>query len=240
MDHEKIIHILREGDVAIHGQFVRGSNYTFLTRVRLGEEEVEAVYKPARGEQPLWDFPERSLGKREAAAYEVSQFLGWDLIPPTVYRMSKSPLGPGSLQFFFRHDPEAHYFSLRDTHIDKMLAICTFDCLVNNADRKGGHVLMSEDSHIWCIDQGLCFHVEDKLRTVIWDFAGQRIPNALLDDIHRLSNDLHSKDGLKSRLHPLLEPEEIGALLNRCNHSISHPFLPEYDPFRRMVPYPPL
>ena len=135
------------------------------------ETRIEAVYKPARGEQPLWDFPASSLGKREAAAYEVSQYLGWDLIPPTVYRTKSLPLGAGSLQLFFRHDPQIHYFSLVKSERPKLLQVCIFDCLVNNADRKGGHVLQDEDGHLWCIDQGLCFNEEDKLRTVHLGFC---------------------------------------------------------------------
>ena len=201
---------------------------------------VEAVYKPAKGEQPLWDFPAMSLGKREAAAYEVSQFLGWDLVPPTVYRLKNAPLGPGSLQLFFRHDPLVHFFTLPEEDRPKMLQVCVFDCLVNNADRKGGHILKDEGGHIWCIDQGLCFNEEDKLRTVIWDFAGQKIPQALMEDIHRMKIGLAGGGELTGALGSLLEPVEIGALRNRCEQFIQYPFLPAYDPTRRMVPYPPL
>jgi hypothetical protein len=240
MDHALVKDIMNSGNITVHGQFLRGSNYTFLARVEKENKRVEAVYKPARGEQPLWDFPERSLGKREAAAYEVSRYLGWDLVPPTVYRAKSAPLGPGSLQVFFRHDPLIHFFSLSEEDRRKMLPVCVFDCLVNNADRKGGHILQDEDGHLWCIDQGLCFHTEDKLRTVIWDFAGEEIPGVLLEDVQRMGTGLTRGGDLARSLKSLLEPAEIGALRLRCTAMIQHPFLPVYDHSRRMVPYPPL
>ena len=240
MDYAFIEDLLTSGTITIHGQFLRGSNYTFLARVENEAGRVEAVYKPAKGEQPLWDFPEMSLGKRETAAYLVSQFLGWDLVPPTVYRVKDAPLGPGSLQVFFRHDPSVHFFTLSDEDKQRMLPVCIFDCLVNNADRKGGHIIKDEDGHLWCIDQGLCFHEEDKLRTVIWDFAGQEIPQILLTDVGRLEIGLAGGGGLASTLGSLLEPVEIEAMRKRCVQLIQDPFLPAYDPSRRMVPYPPL
>lgn len=240
MDHPLIKKILLSGQITLHGQFLRGSNYTFLARAESNGDSIEAVYKPARGEQPLWDFPASSLGKREAAAYEVSQYLGWDLVPPTVYRTKNLPLGAGSLQLFFRHDPLIHYFSLVESERPKLLQVCIFDCLINNADRKGGHVLQDEDGHLWCIDQGLCFNEEDKLRTVIWDFAGQSIPGDLLNDIERLEQALEKNFELTDILRQLLTPVEIGALRLRCLRIVSDPILPIYDQRRRMVPYPPL
>jgi hypothetical protein len=240
MDHHLIKKILLSGKITLHGQFLRGSNFTFLARVESKGDNIEAVYKPNRGEQPLWDFPASSLGKREAAAYEVSQSLGWDLVPPTVYRKKTLPLGAGSLQLYFRHDPQIHYFSLPESERPKLLQVCIFDCLVNNADRKGGHVLKDEDGHIWCIDQGLCFNEEDKLRTVIWDFAGQLIPGELLNDIQRLVQALEKNGESTIVLQQLLSPVEIGALRLRCLRILSDPRLPIYDQSRRMVPYPPL
>jgi len=240
MDDAKIIEILTSGQLTLHGMFLRGSNYTFLARVEKNGERLEAVYKPARGEQPLWDFPAKSLGKREAAAYIVSDFLGWDLVPPTVYRKQKAPLGQGSLQFFFRHDPLVHFFTLPEDSRGKNASICTFDLVVNNADRKGGHVLLDEEGHTWCIDQGLCFHEQDKLRTVIWDLGGQPIPEPLLADIQRMEQNLADNGEALTRLKPLLQPAEIGILRERCRRILNHPVFPLYDQSRRMVPYPPL
>lgn len=233
--------ILLNGKASLQGMFLKGSNYTFLTCLEDGVgNSVQAVYKPAKGEQPLWDFPANSLGKREAAAYEISQFLGWELVPPTVFRSKKLPLGPGSLQFFFRHDPAIHFFTLSGSVREKLVAVCTFDLLVNNADRKGGHILQDEDGHLWCIDQGLCFHEEDKLRTVIWDFAGRHIPENFIKDIIKLETSLKDNKDLVEKLSGLLAAVEIGALRERCKQLIANPVLPEYDQTRRMVPYPPL
>ena len=233
--------LLLTGNATLQGMFLKGSNYTFLAHLEdSAGNSVQVVYKPAKGEQPLWDFPANSLGKREAAAYEVSQFLGWELVPPTVFRKKKLPLGPGSLQFFFRHDPAMHFFALNGSNHEKLIAICTFDLVINNADRKGGHILQDEHGHVWCIDQGLCFHEEDKLRTVIWEFAGQFIPADLVEDIFRLETELGNKDGLFETLSELLAPVEIGTLRERCKRLMANPVLPEYDQSRRMVPYPPL
>lgn len=240
MDHASITEILSTGIITLHGMFLKGSNYTFLARVEKYGEKLEAVYKPARGEQPLWDFPAKSLGKREAAAYIVSVSLGWDLVPPTVYRNKKAPLGPGSLQMFFRHDPLVHFFTLPVGNRGKIPTICTFDLMVNNADRKGDHVLLDEKGHIWCIDQGLCFHEQDKLRTVIWDLGGQPIPEPLLADIHRMEQKLAIDGDLQTSLKHLLHPAEIGMLRERCRRILNHPVFPVYDQSRRMVPYPTL
>ena len=123
---------------------------------------------------------------------------------------------------------------------EELVAVCTFDLLVNNADRKGGHILQDEDGHLWCIDQGLCFHEEDKLRTVIWDFAGRHIPENFIKDIIKLETSLKDNNDLVEKLSGLLAPVEIGALRERCKQLIANPVLPEYDQTRRMVPYPPL
>lgn len=240
MNDHHVIATLINGTLTLHGMFLHGSNYTFLARVQSGGDQVEAVYKPAKGEQPLWDFPASSLGKREAAAYEVSAFLGWDLIPPTVYRRRKAPLGPGSLQVYFRHDPLDHYFNLPTELKPRLIQVAVLDVLINDADRKGGHVLLDETGHLWCIDQGLCFHEQDKLRTVIWDFAGQAVPGNLLEDIRKLLDSLQPESDMFVRLTPLLSPVEISALGQRCLSLLEHPILPEYDPRKRLVPYPPL
>jgi len=240
MDIHPVLTILSNGTMTLRGMFLHGSNYTFLARVQKDGECIDAVYKPARGEQPLWDFPAHSLGKRETAAYEVSSFLGWDLIPPTVYRRRKAPLGPGSLQFYFRHDPLDHYFNLPPELKPRLVEIAVLDVLINNADRKGGHILLDEAGHLWCIDQGLCFHEQDKLRTVIWDFAGQTVPKPLLEDIRCLQDSLQSGSDMYLKLKPLLSPAEIGSLGQRCLRMLANPILPQYDLHRRSVPYPPL
>ncbi len=165
-----------------------GSNYTFLVNVHhpastrgAGHvQELQAVYKPSKGEQPLWDFPDATLAHREVAAYLVSEALGWNFVPYTALR-EDGPYGPGSIQQYIAYDPNYHYFNFTDEDKARLAPVMLFDLLCNNADRKGSHVIFEEGTHkMWLIDHGLCFHEEDKLRTVIWDYAGQSIPDELL------------------------------------------------------------
>ncbi len=191
------------------------SNATFLVEVALDAAQGLAVYKPARGERPLWDFPP-GLFKRELAAWLLSEALGWGLVPPTVVR-DDAPYGPGALQHFVEADFEQHYFTLvRDpAHHGLLQRICVFDLLANNADRKSGHCLLGPDGRIYAIDNGLCFHVEPKLRTVVWDFGGTAIPEALVADVRRLV-----RAGLPGALGELLEPAERKALLARARRLV--------------------
>ena len=169
-----------------------------------------AVYKPERGERPLWDFPP-GLFKRELAAYYLSEALGWHLVPLTVRR--DGPYGDGSLQEFVHADFSQHYFTLcEDTaHRERLLRLCVFDLISNNADRKSGHCLLGPDGRVWAIDNGLCFNVEPKLRTVIWDFAGTPLPGDVRDDLRRLV-----KEGAPASLVELLAEEECVALVGRA------------------------
>jgi uncharacterized repeat protein (TIGR03843 family) len=186
------------------------SNATFLVEVTLEGTAALAVYKPERGERPLWDFPS-GLFRREIAAYHLSEALGWGLVPLTL-RRDDGPYGEGSLQAFVDADFEQHYFTLREdaTHHDRLRRICAFDLVANNADRKGGHCLLA-GSTIYAIDNGLCFHVEPKLRTVIWDFAGEPIPEEVRADLRRLA-----ERGLATTISELLEPGEGAAILKRA------------------------
>ena len=171
MSDATVERVLTEGDVEVHGRIAGSSNATLLVTCRLGSEELLAVYKPSKGERPLWDFP-GGLFRREVAAYVLSEHLGWGLVPETVER-HEGPFGPGSVQRFVHEDGTSHYFTLRDEprwHAS-LMRLCAFDVVANNADRKSGHVLLAED-RLWAIDNGLCFNRRDKLRTVIWDFGG--------------------------------------------------------------------
>ncbi len=241
--HQDTLALLAQGELEITGKFLWGSNYTFFAEVRHLDQTVQAVYKPTRGERPLWDFPTASLGRREAAAYTVSQALGWGFVPPTVYR-KKAPIGPGSLQLFIEHDPEYHYFNFSEEDRQRLKPVALFDILINNADRKGSHILVDADRHLWLIDHGLCFHVEEKLRTVIWDFAGQEIPDEMCEDLNRLYQLLTgaSPDSidLVGNLRVNLSPAEVRALARRAEHLVnSHRFpLPDLD--RRPFPWPQL
>ncbi len=207
------------------------SNGTYL--VTVGEDlatPMAAIYKPGRAERPLWDFPD-GLYRREVAAYHLSEGLGWNFVPPTVER-SEGPLGPGSLQQFVDADFEQHYFTLLedDRHHPVLKRMAAFDYLANNADRKGGHCLLDAEGRVWGIDHGLCFHTQPKLRTVIWDFAGEAVAEEDLEDVERLR-----RDGLPDGLAATLHPEECRALESRVRRLLSHGRLPEP---RSNHPYP--
>jgi uncharacterized repeat protein (TIGR03843 family) len=223
--------LLHRGEMRVRGRLPGSSNATFLVDLVLGEVSTPAVYKPGRGERPLWDFPP-GLFKRELAAYHLSEALGWGLVPPTVGR--EGPYGAGSLQVFVAADFEQHYFTLRENpaHHDWLRGICLFDLVANNADRKAGHCLLAEDGRIYAIDNALTFHVEPKLRTVIWDFAGESIPTRLGEDVRRLLGT-----GLPSSLADLLEPAEQAALLARARGVVADGRFPA-DLSGRRYPWP--
>ena len=233
-DSDPILSALSSGTIELKGQFVWGSNYTFLVQVTQGDETQPAVYKPARGERPLWDFPEGTLAQREVAAYVVSRALGWDLVPPTVLRLD-GPAGAGSLQLFVDADPERHYFTFTEAEKQRLRPVAVFDLLINNADRKGGHVLLGESEHMWLIDHGVCFHAEDKLRTVIWDFVGEPIPRELLAALRRLRQALLDDGALRTELGGLLAAEEVEALQARTDRLLR---LKRFPPPGADRPYP--
>jgi len=235
---DPLLALLSTGALELKGQFMWGSNYTFLAEVRLGHEIAAAVYKPARGERPLWDFPEGTLVQREVAAYVVSRALGWDLVPPTVLRPD-GPAGPGSLQLYVEADPERHYFAFSDEERQRLRPVAAFDLLVNNADRKAGHVLLGEGGRLWLIDHGVCFHAEDKLRTVIWDFIDEPMPRELLQDIRSFRRALESDAALQDELGGLLAPEEVTALRARAGRLIRSGRFPGPSA-GRPYPWPPI
>ena len=212
------------------------SNATFLVNASLDDIEVPAVYKPRRGERPLWDFAEGTLCNREVAAYELSAATGWGIVPETVLR--DGPYGIGMVQRFIDHDPEEHYFTLLEAHADDFKRFAVFDVLANNADRKGGHCLRAlADGHVWGIDHGLTFHVADKLRTVIWDFAGEPVPEPIVATIECILDEL---DGgtLGRRLGELLAPSEVEAVGDRARGLLRKGKFPVPDEGYHAVPWP--
>ena len=206
--------LLRElPDVKLLGVLHGASNYTFLARLGPhGDSGLQAVYKPARGESPLWDFEAGTLYRREVAAYELSRSLGWPNIPPTVVRR-KAPHGVGALQLFIEADGR-HFLAQNDAPEETWLRIALFDVITNNADRKSGHCLFDAEDRVWVIDHGLTFHVDPKLRTVIWDFAGRPLPSDLCGDLERALIDVERGDA-KARLAELIEPTEVRVLKRR-------------------------
>ncbi|MGH9127961.1 MAG: SCO1664 family protein [Acidimicrobiales bacterium] len=226
------LEVLAHGEVEVEGRMPWSSNGTFLVTCRAPTGELAAIYKPHRGERPLWDFP-GGLYRREVAAYELSVVLGWGQVPETVLRPD-APLGVGSLQRFVPADFSQHYFTLMEAeeNHDALREICAFDLLVNNADRKAGHCLAGLDGRIWAIDNGLCFHVEPKLRTVIWDFAGEELPARLLEGLERLAG------APPECLEGLLAPDDARAVSCRAATLLAHPRLPAPDPELRPYPWP--
>lgn len=224
---------LQHGEYEITGQFAFGSNYTFLANVYHEGKKYPAVYKPLRGEQPLWDFPENSLAGREVAAYLVSEELGFHIVPFTTLR-EDGPYGAGSLQQFIDYDPEYHYFNFSDEDKQLLRPVVLFDVFCNNADRKGSHVFFEKDTHkLYAIDHGICFHEDNKLRTVLWDFAGQKIPENLLALLSGVK-------GLLPSLEPYLNPRELSALCTRAESIIKKGVFHRQPRDRRALPWPPL
>lgn len=198
------------------------------------------MYKPVRGETPLWDFAAGSLARREVAAFLLSEAIGWHIVPPTVLRKKGLPFGKGSVQQFIDHDPQKHYFNLSPSEKERLRPVALFDCLVNNADRKGSHILLARDGRVFCIDHGVCFHPEDKLRTVIWDFSGQSIPSELLQDVEQLVARLQFTPELLSELVKFLRKGEIKAMISRGRFLLKTGKFPEIDKTRRQIPWPPV
>ena len=232
---------LQEGEIELQGQFMPGSNYTFLVQVRHNGREMPAVYKPARGEQPLWDFPENTLARREVAAYLVSEAFGFHFVPCTVLREDVPPYGTGSLQQYIEYDPEYHYFNFSEEDKARLQPVELFDVLVNNADRKGSHVLIEAGTRkLWAIDHGLCFHEEDKLRTVIWDAAGHAIPESMLTALAAVPALLEAGTPLRLDLRPYLSAAEIEAMIRRADQLLSDGIFPSPPRHRRAFPYPPV
>ena len=229
----RVVDALRGGDIELIGRLEWSSNATFLASVTSSSGDLQAIYKPVRGERPLHDFPP-GIGRREVASFELAAALGWDLVPETV--MVDGPLGEGSLQRFVEVDYADHYFTMIEDHTPDLIAqlrrMCCFDLLANNTDRKSGHVLLDADQHVWGIDNALTFHAEFKLRTVIWDFAGEPIEATLTSDIADMLDS-----GLPTELEELLDPFERDAVLTRARAVVTEGRFP-IDETGRRYPWP--
>ena len=217
-------------DLINHGEIVScqltpaGSNYTFLAQLELNGRKGLALYKPRDGEAPLWDFPRGTLYKRECAAYLLSQVLGWNFIPYTVIR--DGPYGIGSVQQYIEHDPKQNYYTLADDNAAQLKLVACFDLVANSTDRKANHLLVGDDGKLWSIDHGLTFHADTKIRTVIWDFSGQRIPKSHLSALRRLAAQLDEPQDRLKELLELLLPEEVEGLRHRVEWVLSEGVFP--------------
>ena len=209
--------VLRHGEILSCQLTRHGSNYTFVVNVALDGVETYGIYKPRDGEAPLWDFPNGTLYKREYATYLLSEILGWNVVPFTIIR--DGPYGIGSVQQFIEHDPKENYYTLGGEYADQLRVICCFDLVANSTDRKPNHLITDPDGKLWSIDHGLTFHSDVKIRTVIWDFGGDPIPELLLDTLTefqaRLKGPEKSMPARLRELLGLLAPSEIEALKAR-------------------------
>ena len=255
-----IVSILTTGDIEVEGRLWDSSNAAVRVLCTSAERQVRAVYKPLRGERPLWDFPTATLGRREVATAVVDEALGWGIVPRTIWR-ADGPLGPGSLQAWIESDdtrPPVDVVDARSVgptsiviaegegshgdhvclvHEDSpdLRRVALLDAIVNNADRKGGHVLRSSDGAVVGIDHGLTFHVEPKLRTVLWGWAGQAIGDDELRDLVRLAD---AWSDVVLQLGPLLSGAEVRAARERLDTLIAHREFPEADGAWPALPWP--
>jgi uncharacterized repeat protein (TIGR03843 family) len=256
------LEVLRDGDIGITGRLTDASNLTLLAAASLGGVSIDCIYKPVRGERPLWDFPDGTLAERELAAYLVSVAAGWDCVPPTIIR--DGPYGPGMVQRWIADcDPDlmvdlvpvkkvpkgwlpvmravdvsGHDVAVVHADNAALSVLAGFDLVVNNADRKGSHVLPTPDGRVLGVDHGLCFHRDEKLRTILWGWAGRPLPAAVLDGLRRLSVEL---DGaLGEQLDELITATEMTALHHRIDRLTATARFPRPPDHRTPIPWPPL
>lgn len=229
--------LLERGELSIEGRLVDASNATLYCGITADGVSAACVYKPVAGERPLWDFPDGTLAEREVAAYAVSAATGWDIVPPTVYRLG--PAGPGMVQLWIAEDDTADVVALiRRRDRDELRRIAAFDAVINNADRKGGHLLPTAGGHVYGVDHGVSFHVEDKLRTVLWQWAGRTLPDDVREVLRALRRDLDARLG--EQLGELLTTAEVRRTRARVDRLLSTGRHPEPSGDWPAVPWPPM
>ena len=234
---EQVLELLRVGELEVEGRLVDASNATLYCTATADGVTLACVYKPIAGERPLWDFPDGTLAYREVAAYEVSAATGWDVVPPTVLR--DGPFGPGMCQRWIDVDERVDLGTLARSDHPDLRRMAVFDAVVNNADRKGGHLLPTPGGHVYGVDHGVCFAVEDKLRTLLWRWRGQRLTDEATEVLRRLETDLGARRGTGARLRELLAEYEVTATLARVRRLLAtgvHPLPSEDWP---AIPWPP-
>jgi uncharacterized repeat protein (TIGR03843 family) len=235
-ERDAALRLLAEGELTLQGRILAASNASFLGTVTLAGESRTCVYKPVRGERPLDDFPDQTLWQRERAAYLVSEATGWNIVPPTVTR-DDGPFGAGMAQLWIEVDPSADVWAIVNQPDDRLRRIALFDAAVNNADRKGGHLLPTAAGELYGVDHGICFAAEPKLRTILWDWRGEAIAPAELEALGSLRAKL---DGpLCQALQALLAPAEMRAFEVRLDRLLRTKRFPQPSPDRMAVPWPP-
>jgi uncharacterized repeat protein (TIGR03843 family) len=237
MDEAVALELLADGTLEVQGRLVDASNATLYCTVSGNGREAACVYKPVAGERPLWDFPEGTLAGRELAAYVVSRAAGWHVVPPTVYR--DGPFGPGMCQLWIDADGSVDLLELARSNDQRLRQMAVFDAVVNNADRKIGHLLPDSTGHLYGCDHGVCFGEEYKLRTVLWQWRGKRLPAVAMGALGRLRKQLTDGD-LAAELGSWLSAAELTATTKRVEllleHKV-HPYPPSDWP---AVPWPPI
>jgi uncharacterized repeat protein (TIGR03843 family) len=263
LSREDQLRLLRQGTLDLEGRLIDASNTTLRAEITLADVRARCVYKPIRGERPLWDFPDGTLAGREVAAYEVSAATGWDIVPPTVMR--DGPLGEGACQLWIEEpdeflpmvgfvpateippgwlrvagarDDDGTAYLLAHADDPALARMALFDIVINNADRKGGHVLHPPGGHLYGVDHGVCFHVDDKLRTVLWGWAGKPVPVAALTALEELRDDLSGPLG--ERLCRLISDVEVDATRARLDRLIARRRFPKPSSERYVMPWPPI
>ncbi len=231
------LELLARGDISVEGRLVDASNATLYCGITADGVTAACVYKPVAGERPLWDFPDGTLAEREVAAFAVSQSTGWGIVPPTVLR--DGPHGPGMVQLWIAEDETVDLVALlRRRDEPKLRRVAVLDAIINNADRKGGHLLPAADGHIYGVDHGVTFHTDDKLRTVLWQWAGRRLPAEVVDTLRCVRADLER--GLGERLSELLTTREVARTRRRVDALLTAGRHPEPSGDWPPVPWPPM
>jgi uncharacterized repeat protein (TIGR03843 family) len=258
LSQEDQLRLLRQGTLDLEGRLIDASNTTLRAEITLDDVRARCVYKPIRGERPLWDFPDGTLAGREVAAYEVSAATGWDIVPPTVLRdgpcqlwieepdefipmvgfVPATEIPPGWLRVAGARDDDGTAYLLAHADDPALARMALFDVVVNNADRKGGHVLHPPGGHLHGVDHGVCFHVDDKLRTVLWGWAGKPVPAAALTTLEELREDLAGPLG--ERLCGLISDVEVEATRARLDRLLTRRRFPKPSSERYVMPWPPI
>ena len=232
---DEVLRLLRDGELSVEGRLVDASNATLYCAATLDGVTAAVVYKPVRGERPLWDFPDGTLAGREVGAYLVSQATGWDVVPPTVLR--DGPYGQGMCQLWVDVDQTVDLQALARSEHPDLRRMAVFDAVVNNADRKGGHLLPREDGRVQGVDHGVCFSSEDKLRTLLWQWRGDRLPDEAVEVLSRVRAELEGE--LAEQLHALLTVTEVGATVQRVDRLLATGRHPMPSPDWPAIPWPP-
>jgi hypothetical protein len=232
---DAVLRLLRNGELSVEGRLVDASNATLYCTAMLDGVAAAVVYKPVRGERPLWDFPDGTLAGREVSAYLVSQATGWDVVPPTVMR--DGPFGPGMCQLWVDVDESVDLAALARSRHPDLRRMAVFDAVVNNADRKGGHLLPRPDGRVQGVDHGICFSAEDKLRTLLWQWRGQRLTDEAVEVLSSVRAQLEGPLG--EPLHELLTVTEVRATVARVDRLLRTGRHPHPSQDWPAIPWPP-